>query len=248
MAARRLAGLAAVGVIVLATGFLGLGVWAGEDNPGFRESPSAVETRPKPARGNKMIDNAGSRYQPATEKSKKSKPEGRFTNANPAPPASPDKTGRRATADVRREKLAKMIAARLEKLPPAGKAKAKKEPDDHFVVGTSEVNWAKSHADVRFESVQGQKEVAALLADYVVNAPEQTLRQWHVFARVKSADEAESFLKDLRAQWDAMDEIQARQAAMARQAEFARSTSLAYRSASDLRGQMGGYARTACRT
>jgi hypothetical protein len=216
MAPRCLACLAAVGVIVLATGFVGLGVWA---------------------------DEAGSRYQPATEK-KKSKPEGRFTNAKPAPPASPDKTGRRPTADVQREKLAKMIAARLEKLLPAGRAK--KDPDDHFVVGTSEVNLAKSHADVRFESVQGQKEVAALLADYVVNAPEQTLRQWHIFARVKSAEEAESFLTDLRAQWDAMEKIQAQQAAQ--QAKMARSMSLAYRSASDLRRQMGGSARTMCRT
>jgi hypothetical protein len=212
MAARRLAGLAAVGVIVLAAGYLVLGAWA---------------------------DEAGSRYQPSTEK-KKSKPEGRFTNATPAPSASPDKTGRRPKADVQREKLAKMIAARLEKLPPPGKAK--KDPDDHFVVGTSEVNLAKSHADVRFESVQGQKEVAALLADFVVNAPEQVLRQWHVFARVKSAEDAESFLKDIRAQWDAMEKFQAEQAKMAR------SMSQAYRSASDLRRQMGGYARTMCRT
>lgn len=61
-------------------------------------------------------------------------------------------------------------------------------------------------------------------------------------ARVKSAEDAESFLTDLRAQWDATEKFQAEQA------EMARSMSLAYRSASDLRRQMGGYARTLCRT
>lgn len=61
-------------------------------------------------------------------------------------------------------------------------------------------------------------------------------------ARVKSAEDAESFLTDLRAQWDATEKFQAEQAGTAR------SMSLAYRSASDLRRQMGGYARTLCRT
>jgi hypothetical protein len=109
-------------------------------------------------------------------------------------------------------------------------------------VGTSEVRFAESQADVRFESVQGQKQVAERLADYVVSAPPQTLRQWHIFARVKTDEQAESFLKELRAQWDALEQAQAEQA------RLAESMSLAYRSASDLRRRMGGYARSVCRT
>jgi len=237
MADRKVCCLAAGVLVALAAGFFAVVVRAGEEKDDFSELRLAVESPAQQPRTGKTTDNSGSRYRPADDK--KSQPEGRY-NKGKTDGAGTDKSGRRAPEDVKREKLAKMIAARLEKLAPL--SKAKKDPDDRFLVGTSEVRLAESHADVRFESIQGQKEVANFLAGYVVDAPPQTLRQWHVFARAKSVEEAEGFLKDLRAQWDALEQLQAQQA------EMARSMSLAYRSASDLRRQMGGYARSMCRT
>lgn len=178
---------------------------------------------------------SGSRYRSAE---KKKAEEGRLGKSKAGSAASGDMASKRAASE--REKLTKTISARLDKFMPAGKAK--KGPDDHFIVGTSEVRLAESQADVRFESVQGQKEVAERLADYVVSAPPQTLRQWHIFARVKTDQEAEGFLRDLRIQWDALEQAQAEQA------RLAQTMSLAYRSASDLRRRMGGYARSICRT
>lgn len=213
MVPRHIVCLVAVGLIVLASGHPALGV---------------------PAK-NKTPENPGSRYHSSEKKAQR---EGRLGKSKSESAPSGDMAAKRAASE--REKLAKMISARLDKLPPAGKAK--KGPDDHFIVGTSEVRLAESHADVRFESVQGQKEIAERLADYVASAPPQTLRQWHIFARVKTDAEADAFLKDLRAQWDALEQAQAEQA------RLAQSMSLAYRSASDLRKRMGGYARSMCRT
>jgi hypothetical protein len=239
MIARRIEFLAAVGLLVLATGPSAIAAPAEEKDDDFSELNKDFDKAPPPPQATpKMVENPGSRYQPSDKK--KPPPEGRFSKPKGESSPSADKSSRSAAADAKREKLAKMIAARLDKLPPLGKAK--KAADDYFLVGTSEVRLAERHADVRFESVQGQKEVAAHLAEYVVSAPEQTLRQWHVFTRVKSSEEAESFLTDLRAQWDSLEKMQADQA------KLARNMSQAYRSASDLRGRMGGYARTMCRT
>jgi hypothetical protein len=81
--------------------------------------------------------------------------------------------------------------------------RGKKAADDVFVVGTGELRLANRHADVRFQTMRGTSDVASFLIAYILGAPEQTQRQWHVFIRVKNEPEADQFLAELRRQYDA---------------------------------------------
>jgi hypothetical protein len=98
---------------------------------------------------------------------------------------------------------AQSIEGRLERFPLTGRGK--KAADDVFVVGTGELRLATRHADVRFQAMRGTIDVASFLIAYIVGAPERTQRQWHVFLRVKSEPEADTYLTDLRRQYDAAE-------------------------------------------
>ena len=98
---------------------------------------------------------------------------------------------------------AKSIEGRVDlfKLSKAGK----KTKDDAFVVGTADMRLSTLEADVRFRVISGVKAVADFLLDYVLAAPENVKRQWHVFYRAKTEEEANKFVEQLRADYDAME-------------------------------------------
>jgi hypothetical protein len=98
---------------------------------------------------------------------------------------------------------AQSIEGRLERFPLSGRGK--KSPDDVFVVGTAELRLSDRHADVRFQAMRGTSDVAGFLVAYILGAPEKTERQWHVFVRLKSDAEGETFLAELRRQYDAAE-------------------------------------------
>ncbi len=100
-----------------------------------------------------------------------------------------------------RARLIRSIERGLGQMPLPGK---KKSASDYWIVGTAELRLSDRHADVCFQSRTGQKEIAEFLADYVLDAPDQTLRQWHVFSRFKAAAEADQALADLRQEYDAV--------------------------------------------
>ena len=105
-----------------------------------------------------------------------------------------------APADPARAKLAGSIERRLGRLQPMGSKL--KSPDDYYVLGTADLRLEDRHADVCFQKLQGQKATADFLAGYILEAPQKTLRQWHVFARLKADDQADQFLQFVRMQYD----------------------------------------------
>lgn len=102
--------------------------------------------------------------------------------------------------DPKRKKSVEALLRQIGRLKPTDAPK--KTLDDYFVVGTADLNVQTQNADVRFEARQGQHSVAEYLVDYVLTAPENTLRKWHVFSRHKEGSEAEKALTQLRMQYD----------------------------------------------
>jgi len=98
---------------------------------------------------------------------------------------------------------AQSIEGRLERFPLSGRGR--KSPDDVFVVGTAELRLSNRHADVRFQTMRRTSDVAGFLVAYILGAPEKTERQWHVFIRLKSDAEGETFLAELQRQYDAAE-------------------------------------------
>jgi hypothetical protein len=107
-----------------------------------------------------------------------------------------------------RQKLIKTIHSGLGRMSPTGPNR-KRDLSDYWVVGIGELDRVTRNADVRFGAMQEQKPTAEYLADYTLTAPPQAERMWHVFARFKGPEEADRFLQDLRAQYDAMQEYRA---------------------------------------
>lgn len=103
--------------------------------------------------------------------------------------------------DPRREKAVADFARRLGRLKPLGKNR-RKDPEDFFLVATADVTAATKHADVRFSVIQGQRQTAETLVDYIAGAAEDVLRKWHVFARFKDESAANEALAMARMQYD----------------------------------------------
>jgi hypothetical protein len=104
------------------------------------------------------------------------------------------------TSDPKRKKLVDTVFRKIGSLKPS--PNPKKDLDDYFLVGTAELTLATGHADVRFEVKQGQQATAEFLVDYVLGAPEKTIRKWHVFSRVKDAQQGETAVAQIRMQYD----------------------------------------------
>jgi hypothetical protein len=102
--------------------------------------------------------------------------------------------------DPKRKKLVDTIFRKLGSLKPS--PNPKKDLDDCFLVGTAELSLATGHANVRFEVKKGQQAAAEFLVDFVLGAPEKTVRKWHVFSRVKDAQQAETAVAQIRTQYD----------------------------------------------
>lgn len=79
----------------------------------------------------------------------------------------------------------------------------KRSPDDAFVVGTAEIKG--DTADVRFQVVQGVKETALFILDFILSGGEDAKRQWHVFCRAPNEDDANQFVEKLRSDYDRLE-------------------------------------------
>jgi hypothetical protein len=81
----------------------------------------------------------------------------------------------------------------------------KKSPGDAFAVGTAELHLNNGQADIRFQVIQGTKRLADFLIAYILAAPDNTQRQWHVFSRAKTTEEADQYVAQLRSWYDALE-------------------------------------------
>ena len=106
----------------------------------------------------------------------------------------------------KRKKLIHSLMRQLGRLKPL--RTPKKDLDDFFLLGTAELDLATRNANVCFQVKQGQREVAELLVDYVLDAPENTIRKWHVFYRLKDSQQAEQALQLTQTQYDQMQAYQ----------------------------------------
>jgi hypothetical protein len=79
----------------------------------------------------------------------------------------------------------------------------KRSPDDAFVVGTAEIKG--DHADVRFQVVQGVKDTAHFILDFIFGGGEEAKRQWHVFCRAPNESDANKFVEQLRSDYDRLE-------------------------------------------
>jgi hypothetical protein len=98
---------------------------------------------------------------------------------------------------------ARLVEKKLEQFPL--NTKGKKSSDDAFAVGTAELNLKTLHADVRFQVIQGTTKVSDFLIAFMLAAPENSQRQWHVFFRAKTTDEADKYVEQLRIWYDSLD-------------------------------------------
>lgn len=119
--------------------------------------------------------------------------------SSPAPSRSPA-AATKDPAAVKRERMIRTFARRLARLKPVGATK--KGPDDFYLLGTAELDPARGHADVCFQVKQGQQQVAEFLVDYMLEAPKNVARKWHVFCRLKDARQAQQALQFARMQYD----------------------------------------------
>jgi hypothetical protein len=81
----------------------------------------------------------------------------------------------------------------------------KKSSDDAFVVGTAELNLATRNADIRFQVLKGTKTAASFLIDFILSSRSEVQRQWHVFYRAKTEDDATQYVQQLRNWYDTME-------------------------------------------
>jgi hypothetical protein len=97
---------------------------------------------------------------------------------------------------------AQSIEGKLTAFPMTPRT-AKKSADDAFVIGTAEIQG--DHADVRFQVLQGTRDAANFIMEFILSAAEGAKRQWHVFSRAKSEDEADKFVQQLRSDYDRLE-------------------------------------------
>jgi hypothetical protein len=82
---------------------------------------------------------------------------------------------------------------------------AKKTPDDWFVVGTADLRLSDQHADIRFSVLHSVKTVADFLLDYVLAAPEGIKREWHLFYRFHTEQDANKDIDKMRKLYDELE-------------------------------------------
>ena len=99
---------------------------------------------------------------------------------------------------------AQSVEAKLEAFPMTKSKMAKRSNNDSFVIGTAELHNVTKNADIRFEVLNGVQDAASFLIEFIISPKENTQRQWHVFFRGKSEDEATDYRKQLRNWYDTM--------------------------------------------
>jgi len=117
-----------------------------------------------------------------------------------APLTAAEREALRAQAKIK--KLRDLFHRRLGKLKPSDAGKKSKH--DYYLTCTVEINPVLQRADLRFELKQGQAPMADFLTDFVLNPPENTLRNWHVIARFIDPTQADLALQEVRERYDEM--------------------------------------------
>jgi hypothetical protein len=112
------------------------------------------------------------------------------------------KTEKLAQGIVRKAR-AQSIEGQLEifKITPPGK----RSDDDTFVVGTGVLFKSTRHADIRFEIVKGVKATGNFLLDFILTPEQNTEREWHVFFRCRTEDQATEYRTQLRQWYDTLE-------------------------------------------
>ncbi|MGA2620588.1 MAG: hypothetical protein ABSF26_23445 [Thermoguttaceae bacterium] len=110
----------------------------------------------------------------------------------------------KAAEVLQRKARSQSIEGQLEAFKPA-KGSGRKTLDDFFVVGTAEVFPIAERADVRFQVVGGTQPTASFLLDFILRGTGQTTREWHVFFRAKTQDEADKYIAQLRNWYDTLE-------------------------------------------
>ena len=87
----------------------------------------------------------------------------------------------------------------------------KKSPDDFFVIGTADLNTTTQHADIRFEILNGVKNAADFLIDFIFNQPKNHQGEWHVFFRGHTEAQAVEYRQKMR---DWYDNLEAQRASL----------------------------------
>ena len=109
----------------------------------------------------------------------------------------------KAAEGLRKNARSQSIEGQLDafKLSRAGR----KSPEDYFVVGTAELFKATQHADVRFQVLNGTSATASFLLDFILSGDSNTQRQWHVFFRAKTDEDANKYIQQLREWYDSQE-------------------------------------------
>ena len=90
----------------------------------------------------------------------------------------------------------------------------KKSPDDFFVIGTADLNTTTQHADIRFEILNGVKNAADFLIDFIFNQPKNHQGEWHVFFRGHTEAQAVEYRQKMRDWYDNLEAQRAQLAAI----------------------------------
>jgi len=92
--------------------------------------------------------------------------------------------------------------------------KGKKSPEDYFIVGTADLNTTTLHVDIRFEILNGIKDTADFIIDFILNRPKDHLGKWEVFYRAHTEAQAIDYRQQMRDLYDNLQSQRARIAAI----------------------------------
>ena len=127
--------------------------------------------------------------------------EERGKSTKPLDPNKLSKSELRAALAVGRMK--KQIEQQLRRLELTNKSgRDKPTIDDHFVIARFHTTVKTGQVEVRFGTSAGTEGTAEELAKYISSAPRGTTRIYKIVSRVKTADEAQQRLKQVRSDYD----------------------------------------------
>ena len=128
-------------------------------------------------------------------------------------PAKPDQARQRGVKDRKmssaerrvlaaRFRLRKEVDKRFRRQPRADNRFARKSLDDYFVVVRFEVPLAAREAEVRFEVSGGVEPSVDKIADYLLQRPPRSVRDYTIVARYGSLPDAEDAIRAARKRYD----------------------------------------------
>ncbi|MEK6237639.1 MAG: hypothetical protein N2C14_23270 [Planctomycetales bacterium] len=123
---------------------------------------------------------------------------------------------------IARNKLKKYVDAAFRRARPANRGGKKKEAD-FFVLGLAQITKTNRAADVKFFNVSGVDSATDKVVDYMMETPEDALRNWKLFARYNGGSDAENTLGTIRTQFDQLQNYRAKMMAAYKAKSICRS-------------------------